>query len=264
MGTSVRYLPAVAAVAAVATVATIALATDTKPQPSAQGTSATTITVSAAASLTNVFPVIAEAFSESYPHIEVTFNFGPSNGLVEQVRAGAPIDVLATADEVTMTQAARDGLTQRTVLFARNTLMIAVPEGNPARIRSLADLQKGSVAVALCNRQVPCGHLAERLLAHNRVRITPVTREVDVRGVLGKVMADEVDAGIVYSTDISAFSGEVDGIRIPAEENVFTNYPIARVTDSRKAAAADAFIDYVRSSQSAHQILRTWGFSQPW
>lgn len=264
MGSVVRYLRTVIAVVAMGLVATPVVAADNAPKPSVQRLPPTTITVSAAASLTNVFPVIAEAFSKRYPNITVTFNFGPSNGLVEQVRAGAPIDVLATADENTMWRAVNEELTERPILFARNTLMITVPKGNPARIRSLVDLGKPAVTVALCNTKVPCGHLAEQLLAKNGLRVTPVTREVDVRGVLGKVMADEVDAGIVYATDVRAFPNDVSGIAIPARQNVFTNYPIARVADSRKAAAADAFIDYVRNSSSAQQILRTWGFSKPW
>ena len=264
MGPVVRYLRTVIAVAAAAVVATVVLTAGRTPHPSQHRLPATTITVSAAASLTDVFPVVAEAFTESHPEITVTFNFGPSNGLVEQVRAGAPIDVLATADEDTMRQAVNDGLTEKPVLFARNSLTIAVPQGNPARIRSLADLQNPDAAVALCNPKVPCGQLAERLLATNGLQVSPVTREVDVRGVLGKVMADEVDAGIVYSTDVTAFSGDVEGVRIPGNQNVFTDYPIARVADSRNAAAADAFIDFVHNSSSAQQTLRSWGFSQPW
>ena len=264
MGQSVSYLRTVIAVVATAVLATVVLTAGNEPPSPESQLPSTTITVSAASSLTDVFPVVAEAFTERYPDITVRFNFGPSNGLVEQVRAGAPIDVLATADEDTMRRATNDGLTESPLLFARNSLTIAVPKGNPAQIRSLADLEKPNVAVALCNPKVPCGQLAARLLAKNRLQVTPITREVDVRGVLGKVMADEVDAGVVYSTDVTAFPGDVDGVPIPGNQNVFTDYPIARVADSGKAAAADAFIDFVRNSSPAQQTLRAWGFSQPW
>ena len=250
--------------AAITLASTPAVASDNSPKPSVQRLPPTTITVSAAASLSNVFPVIGNAFTKRYPNIAVKFNFGPSNGLVEQIRAGAPVDVLATADEASMRQATADGLTTRPIVFARNTMMVAVPKGNPARIRSVSDLQRRDVSVALCNPEVPCGRLATQVIEKSSLDVTPVSREVDVRGVLGKVIADEVDAGIVYATDVKAFPRDVDGIAIPMARNAVTDYPIARVSDSRKHAAADAFVDYVRSSSSAQQILRAWGFSKPW
>ena len=157
-----------------------------------------------------------------------------------------------------------DGLIVRPIEFARNTMMIAVPKGNPAQIRSILDLQERNVSIALCNPQVPCGRLATQVIEKSSLIITPVSRDVDVRGVLGKVIADEVDAGIVYATDVKAFPREVDGIAIPVARNAVTDYPIARVSDSRNPAAADAFVDYVRTSSSAQQILRAWGFSKPW
>ncbi len=254
----------VAALTTVTLTSAPAIAGEDSPKPSVQRLPPTTITVSAAASLSNVFPVIGNAFTKRHPNITVKFNFGPSNGLVEQVRAGAPVDVLATADEASMRGATDDGLAVRPITFARNTMMIAVPKGNPAQIRSVVDLQRRNVSIALCNTQVPCGRLAAQVIEKNSLTVTPVSREVDVRGVLGKVIADEVDAGIVYSTDVKAFPRDVDGIVIPISRNAVTNYPIARVSDSRNPAAADAFVDYVRTSPSARQILRAWGFSTPW
>lgn len=259
-----RPVRLIACLALVALVATPALAANNTPKPSTQKSPPTSITVSAAASLTNVFPEIATAFNKRYPNITVQFNFGPSNGLVEQIRTGAPVDVLATADETSMQRAASDGLTSKPLRFARNTMMIAVPKDNPARVRNLSDLQQTSMKVAVCNPQVPCGRLAEQLFGKNSMTVKPVTREVDVRGVIGKVIAGEVDAGIVYATDARAFASDVDAVAIPSARNVFTNYPIARVADSRKSQAAQAFIDYVSSSPSAQQILRAWGFNKPW
>jgi molybdate transport system substrate-binding protein len=235
-----------------------------RPNPYVQSIPATTIMVSAAASLTDVFPVIAEGFSKRYPQITVTFNFASSNSLVEQIGAGAPADVLATADESVMWKATNAGLTGKPLLFARNTLAIATPRGNPAGITALADLQDPDVTVAVCDDAVPCGVLASRLFQKNGLVIDPVTRELDVRGVLGKVIADQVDAGIVYATDVKAFPNDVTGIVISGTDNVTTNYPIATVTDARNARAAKAFVDYVRYSSSAQRILRAWGFAQPW
>jgi len=214
--------------------------------------------------LTDVLPVIGEAFAKRYPQLSVTFNFAASNSLVEQIRAGAPVDVLATADEVVMWRAVDAGLTTTPLLFARNTMAIATPEGNPAKVTNLSDLAKPDVTVAVCAEKVPCGTLARQLFQKNQLSVTPVTRELDVRSVLGKVIADQVDAGIVYATDVKAFPDDVTAITIATKDNVVTNYPIATVVDSRNQKAAKAFVDYVRYSASAQQILRAWGFSKPW
>ncbi|MFM1917687.1 MAG: hypothetical protein RJB01_1202 [Actinomycetota bacterium] len=234
------------------------------PNPYVASIPASTITVSAAASLTDVFPVIAAAFTKRYPQLWVKFNFAGSNALVEQLRAGAPSDVLATASEDTMWKSTNAGLTAKPLLFARNAMAIAVPAGNPAEITSLADLAKTNVSTAICAPAVPCGILAAELFAKNDLVITPVTKELDVRAVMGKVIADAVDAGIVYTTDVKAAGDSVDSITIPVSKNLFTNYPIATVNESSNARAAKAFVDYVRYSKSAQQILRAWGFSKPW
>lgn len=259
-----RVLPPVMAAVIAITLAAPHARADNRPNPYVRSIPAATITVSAAASLTDVFPVIAEAFTKRYPQLQVTFNFGSSNSLVEQIRAGAPVDVVATADEASMWRATNANLAGTPLLFARNSMAIATPKGNPARIAGLADLQKPTVTVALCAPQVPCGRLATELLAKNNLTITPVTTEVDVRSVVGKVIADQVDAGIVYSTDVKAFPDDITGVSIPAANNIVTQYPIATVNESRNAQAAKAFVDYVRYSASAQRILRAWGFSAPW
>lgn len=258
MRTRLTLLVSLAAAGATiaAVVAVPSLAT---PKPST--TPSGSITVSAAASLTDVFPAIAAAFEKRYPQIDVTFNFSSSSALVEQIRAGAPADVLATASEATMTSAVTNGLVRRPLPFARNTMMIATPPGNPAGVRSLSDLPH--VTVALCETAVPCGTAARDLFAKNRITVTPVTRELDVRAVLGKVMADQVDAGIVYATDVRSAGRKVTGVPIPSSRNVTTTYPIAVVADSRQRAAAQAFVDYVRLTPSAQGILRSWGFAKP-
>jgi molybdate transport system substrate-binding protein len=223
-----------------------------------------TITVSAAASLTDVFPVIAQAFMKRYPGTTVRFNFGGSSALVEQVNAGAPVDVLATASEPTMWKAVSAGHAGAPLMFAKNTMAIAMPQGNPAHVSSLADLARPGVLVATCAVAVPCGAAARDLLARNGVVVGPVTQELDVRAVLGKVMAGEVDAGIVYTTDVRAVGGRVSSVRIPAAANVVTTYPIARVTDAPNPAGARAFVNYVRFTTSAQGILRAYGFLKPW
>jgi molybdate transport system substrate-binding protein len=223
-----------------------------------------TITVSAAASLTDVFPVIASAFMKRYPAVTVRFNFGGSPALVEQLLAGAPVDVLATASESTMWKAVNARRATPPLLFAKNTMAIATPPANPAGIRRLADLSRPGVLVATCAVAVPCGSSTRDLLAMNGVTLRPVTQELDVRAVLGKVMADEVDAGIVYLTDVRAAGARVSSVQIPASSNVTTTYPIATVIGGPNPVAARAFVTYVRFTPSAQGILRAYGFIRPW
>jgi molybdate transport system substrate-binding protein len=223
-----------------------------------------TVTVSAAASLTDVFPVIAAAFMKKYPGTNVKFNFGGSSALVEQINAGAPVDVLATASEPTMQKAVGAGRVSAPFLFAKNSMAIAMPPGNPAGITRISDLARPGVLVAVCAVAVPCGAATRDVLKLNSVVVKPVTLELDVRDVLGKVMADEVDAGIVYVTDIKAAGRKVTSVAIPPANNVTTTYPIATVIGAPNAAAARAFVTYVRFTTSAQGILRAYGFARPW
>ena len=223
-----------------------------------------TITVSAAASLTDVFPVIATAFQKKYPQVTVKFNFGGSSTLVTQIKAGAPVDVLATASEPTMWGAYNAGLVSVPLLIAKNSMAIAMPAGNPAHITSLADLARPGVLVGVCDTAVPCGAAARDLLKLNNVSVTPVTRELDVRSLLGKVVSGDLDAGIVYVTDVKAVGSKVTSVAIPANLNVTTTYPIAEVLSSPNSVAAWAFVRYVRFSPSAQGLMRAYGFAKPW
>lgn len=234
--------------------------------PSASASSAlapTSITVSAAASLTDVFPAIASSFTQRYPHITVTFNFAGSNALVEQLRAGAPVDVIATASQDTMRAAVRGGWAATPTVFATNTMVIATPPGNPAGVSSIRDLESTRILTAVCAPAVPCGQAANRLFARNKVAVTPVTEELDVRAVLGKVIADQVDAGIVYATDARAAGSTVTAIAIEAASNVITDYPIATVAYSAHQAPAQAFVDFVLTASAAQETLRAAGFTTP-
>lgn len=222
------------------------------------------IVVSAAASLTDVLPVIAAGFQKRYPGTSVRFNFGGSPQLVEQVNAGAPVDVLATASESSMAKAVATRSVRRPLLFAKNSMAIAMPPGNRARVTSLRSLQDPAVKTAACAPAVPCGVATAALFALNRITVRPVTLELDVRAVLGKVMADEVDAGIVYVTDVRAAGRKVASIAIPASQNVTTTYPIAIVASAPNPVGAAAFVSYVRYTTSAQEILRAYGFAKPW
>ncbi len=222
------------------------------------------LTVSAAASLTDVFPVIADAFQKRFPDTEIRFNFAGSSTLMNQVIAGAPVDVIATASEPTMQIGVDTSLVARPLLFAKNLLTIAVPAGNPADIKSLADLQRSGLLLGVCDTAAPCGAAASELFYKNKLDVTPVTRELDVRSLLGKVISGDLDAGIVYVTDVKAAGNKVEFVEIPITDNVLTTYPIAMVADTQSAELAQRFVNFVRFSTTSQGVLRAFGFAKPW
>ena len=217
---------------------------------------APTITIAAAASLTDVFEAIGRDFTEE-TGIAVSFSFAASSAIAEQIRGGAPIDVFASAGVTAMEPLAAEQLVTDVAAFASNSLAIAVPAGNPGDVRSLADLSR--VSVVACQEQVPCGVATAQMLERNDLAITPVSFEPDVRSVLGKIVADEADAGIVYVTD-SAGRPDVESITIPPDANVSTTYQAAVVTASARTDAVSAFISYLTGPE-AQAVLAAAGFA---
>lgn len=220
------------------------------------------ITVLAAASLTESFTELGEQFEAAHPGTDVVLGFGPSSGLATQITQGAPADVFASASRKNMDQvvAAKAAASPRT--FAENRMRIAVPPTNPAQVTGLADLAEPAVKVALCAPEVPCGTVARQVFANAGITVTPVTNEIDVKATLSKVQLGEVDAGVVYVTDVLAAGDKVKGVVIPDDVNASTAYPIAPLTESRNAALAEAFVDYVLSADGA-AVLKEAGFAAP-
>ena len=210
------------------------------------------VTVFAAASLTDVFSDVADAFEAANPDVEVTLQFAGSSRLAAQINAGAHADVLAAADERTAAQVDARQVT----VFARNRLAIAVPPENPAGVTGLDSLSADDLVLALCAPDVPCGALAEQV-GGPRLVAAADTREPNVRGVLTKVLLGEVDAGLVYATDVAAAGDAVAGIDIfhPAE----VAYPAALLSDSPEAAEFVAFL----LSPRAQELLAAAGFEAP-
>ena len=221
-----------------------------------------TITVFAAASLQDAFTSLGEKFEAEHPGSKVVFNFGPSSGLATQIGQGAPADVFASASTKTMDQVVTGGDAADPKAFAANTMEIAVPPDNPAGVKEVADLARKGVKLALCQADVPCGVTAAKVFLNARITVMPVTEEIDVRAVLSKVTLGEVDAGLVYVTDVRAAGGSVQGIEIPDDVNASTTYPIAALTASKNQATAQAFVDYVLSTDGA-AALTAAGFSKP-
>lgn len=224
-----------------------------------ESAAAATLTVAAASSLTDVFATIVEEFSAA-TGVPVRTTYAGSSTLAEQIRAGAPIDVFAAAGPTVMTPLAQEQLVTDLRDFATNSLMIAVPTGNPGSVRGLADLT--GVSVVVCAEQVPCGTSARQLLANNDLDVQPASYERDARAVLMKIRTDEADAGLVYVTDVAAAADEVEGVEIPVEANVSTTYQVAVVADSPVPDEAAQFVEFV-NTPAAQAALASARFGPP-
>ena len=224
--------------------------------------STATLTVFAASSLTQPFNTLAKRFEKQHPGTKVVFSYGPSSGLAQQIQQGAPADVFASASPTNMHQVVKSGDVNGPTTFTRNKLEIAVPPDNPAHIHGLPDLAGKDVKVAVCQAAVPCGVVATTVFHNAGLHVKPATEEVDVKSVLAKVSLDEVDAGLVYVTDVVAAGNKVKGVSIPASVNSTTLYPIATVKDSRHAELAAQFKDLVLSKRG-RSVLAGDGFGKP-
>ncbi|WP_433011175.1 molybdate ABC transporter substrate-binding protein [Kribbella sp. CA-294648] len=218
-----------------------------------------TVNVFAAASLTGTFTQLGKDFEAAHPGVKVVFNFAGSSALAQQINQGAPADVFASASPKNLDQV-KDKGTPKT--FARNKLEIAVPKGNPAGIKGLADFTDKNRKLALCAEQVPCGAAAKKVFEAAKLTPEPDSLEQDVKAALTKVTLGEVDAALVYKTDILAAKAKVDGIPFPEADQAVTDYPIAALTTSKNPTTAAAFVTYVLSP-AAQKVLTTAGFETP-
>jgi molybdate transport system substrate-binding protein len=219
--------------------------------------------VSAAASLSDAFGVVAEEFEAAHPDVDVILNFAGSSNLREQIVDGAPFDVFASASVAVMEEVVEAGETiGEPSLIALNELQIAVPMGNPAGVDGLDDLANPDLLIGLCGPGVPCGDFAREVLARAGVSPSVDTNEPDVRSLLAKIEAGELDAGITYVTDVASASDRVAGIEIPVELNIVAQYPIAVLANTRDEDLANAFIEFVLSDEG-QAIMTEFGFSSP-
>lgn len=226
------------------------------------GTADSELLVLAAASLTEPFTALAPRFEQTHPGTTVNLAFGGSSALAVQISHGAPADVFASAAPQPMDSLVAAGWAETPSVFASNSMQVAVPADNPAHVSDLADLARPDVKVALCRPEVPCGAGAAAVLDAAGLRVRPVTLEADVRATLTKVELGEVDAAIVYASDVLSAGGTVEGIAIADAVNVSTSYPIARLSDSENPDLAAAFVDYVVSDDGL-ATLADAGFQAP-
>lgn len=218
-----------------------------------------TVLVLAASSLTDAFGVMEEEFEAAHPDLDVEVSLGGSTTLQVQLEQGAPADVVAFADTASMETLAATGLVDPPQNFASNSMILATPADNPGVVGSVDDLADPSLLVGVCAPQVPCGAYAREVLAQAGVVASIDTEEPDVRSLASKLARGDLDAGLIYTTDIGSFEGDIAAVQLPAGVDVRAEYPIAVVDESSRRADATRFVEFVLSP-AGQQILAEAGF----
>lgn len=229
-----------------------------------------TLTVFAAASLTDAFTEIGRGFETANPGVTVTFNFAGSQALRTQIEEGAPADVFASANTKEMDALVTGNLVTADVpkIFLSNKLVVILPADNPAGIGKLEDLARSGIKVVLAAEEVPVGKYARQALDQmnasfgtdfkDKVLANVVSNEDNAKQVVAKIQLGEADAGIVYTSDAVAAPG-LKSIEIPPELNVIAKYPLAPLAASKNAELAARFAAYILSEE-AQAVLQKWGF----
>lgn len=228
-----------------------------------------TLTVFAAASLTESFTELERLFEESHPTVSVVFNFAGSQQLQEQIAQGAQADVFASASNKYMNLAIENGrITENSSrLFVTNRLVIIYPVDNPSRLKTFEDLANPGLKIILADKAVPVGKYSLEFMEKtgnlaftNAVLANVVSYEENVKSVLTKVALGEADAGIVYVSDITPQAlTQVGKIDIPDQFNVIAEYPIAPIADSRYQVLAADFINLVLSAEG-QAVFKAYNF----
>jgi molybdate transport system substrate-binding protein len=219
-----------------------------------------TVTVLAAASLTEPLTELARAYEKAHPGVTIRTSFGSSTTLAQQVAQGAPADLVAFAGTTAVAQLPekdRDPALSRVI--ARNTLEVATPPANPGRVNSLRDLARNDVDVVLCVPTAPCGKAADALLSASGIVPHVVSREVDVKATLAKVRLGEVDAAVVYHSDVVSAGAAVHGVAVTDTYQQVLTYPLIQLSDS---SAARGFANYTAGAEGLAALARH-GFLSP-
>ena len=217
-----------------------------------------TLDVLAASSLAGTFQQLAERFEADHPGVDVRLSTASSAALAQQVLEGAPADVLATADLATMQTAEEGGGVEESAVFATNRMILVAPADGPA-VGGVEDLDAGELAFVTCVESAPCGEVAGRLLAQNKVASRPVSLEADVKAVMAKVLGGEVDAGFVYATDAAEAGDRVVSVAVPGSAAALNTYAIAVTDQADDAGLAREWVDLVTGAPG-RRVLRAAGF----
>jgi len=221
----------------------------------------TEVVVFAAASLKDTFTQLGKDFDSSHPGVTVKFSFDGSSTLVDQLSAGAPADILATADQPNMDKAVTAGLIDGTpAQFTTNVLTLIVPKGNPAGVTGLDSSLAGKKLV-VCADGVPCGSATKKLAAALGVELKPVSEETKVTDVRAKVESGQADAGIVYVTDAKASGDKVESIAIEGTDKARNVYLIGVSKSAAHADLGREFLEFVTGDRG-QEVLKAAGFGQ--
>ena len=219
-----------------------------------------TLDVLAAASLTGAFERLEAEFEEAHPEVDVRVSLGSSATLAQQVVEGAPADVLATADERTMQVAVEGGAVATPERFATNEMVLATTVTNRAGIRSVLDLEDTDYVA--CVETAPCGAVAAALLEDNRIANPPRSFQPDVKAVVQLVLADEVDAGLVYASDAAAQPDRLRTLELPGAAEHRNPYLAAVTQGSDDPELAADWVELL-TGQRGRAVLRDEGFGPP-
>jgi molybdate transport system substrate-binding protein len=215
-----------------------------------------------ASSLTEAFQDEQQTLIGKYPALHLTYSFAGSGTLVTQIQAGAPADIIATADPVSMQQLQTAGLVETPEVFANNLLEIAVAPGNPKHITGLADLANPNLKVVIEDPSQPAGKYTAQALTNLGIVVHPVSEPLDVKSTLATVTTGNADAAVVYVSDVVSAGSTVTGVPIPASQNIVAVYPIAILKSSKNQAADKAFVNEIVSG-TGQQALKNAGFLPP-
>jgi molybdate transport system substrate-binding protein len=256
--TSTATTPTTGVATTGATPTTAAATTTTAPALSGS------LNVFAAASLTGAFNAAKTTLGSTTPGVSLTFNFAGSNTLVTQIQQGAPADVFASADQANMQKVVdAGGISGTPEVFATNSLEIIVAPGNPKGIRGLADLSASGLLYVTAGPDVPIGKYALQVFEKAGVTApSPVSLEADVKAVVTKVTSGEVDAAIVYATDVTAAGSKAEGVAIPTAANVVATYPLGVTAEASNPKGAAAWIAFI-TGEEGQAILAEHGFGAP-
>jgi molybdate transport system substrate-binding protein len=216
-----------------------------------------------AASLLPVTEAIAASFERHHPAVEVQVSGAGSSTLREQVLAGAPADVFIPADPSHVHTIRNEvGIDGQPVVVAHNSLVLAVPAGNAAGVDSLADLSLPELLIGLCAPEVPCGAHARAGLSDLRIEPAPDTEEPNVRALATKLGAGELDAAVLYASDVIAEPDRITSLGWPRGQQPEVTYEAAVLADAPNDAAAGAFVAYLQTD-TARAAFADFGFATP-
>lgn len=256
---------AIAVVLLLAFIAPIGAAFSTPNQTSSDSSDARVeLNVLAASSLSSAFTTIADEFMRTNTNITVTLSFAGSSTLATQIEEGAPVDVVAMADNTNMDRIVSTGnISEPSVTtFAKNQLAILTAKDNPGGITSLRDLMRRDLTIVLCDVSQPCGRYAAELFSNAGIEVKPASRESSISGVISRIRTGEADAGIGYASDLVA-NTDISGVTIPTANNIVATYPvgIASQPSSGSSTAAQLFVDFLMS-EKGQTLLSSFGFER--